>query len=80
MIVSMPAPVLCLIDTDESPHETTDQNDRFGFPHMDLFFKYDQSIGKAETDQRQITDPGGSETMHSSILSKKVESWPERNS
>ena len=54
----MPAPVLGFIDADEASHKTTDQNDRFGFAHMDLFFKYDQGIGKTKTDQGHITDPG----------------------
>jgi hypothetical protein len=42
--------VLGLIQANESPHKTTDQNDRFGFPHMDLLFKYDQGIGHTKTD------------------------------
>ena len=61
----MPAPVLGFIDADEAPHKTTDQNDRFGFAHMDLFFKYDQGIGKTKTDQGYITDPSNCKTVHS---------------
>jgi hypothetical protein len=39
---------------------------------MNLFFEYDQGVGQTKTDKGYITDPSNSETMHSSILLRKV--------
>jgi len=44
---------------------------------VDLFFEYDQSVGQTKTDKGYITDPSNSETMHSSILLRKVRNRAE---